>query len=275
MRDVGGLPTLDGQRVQPGRLLRSDSLQELSDADVHQLVVDRGVRAIADLRTAEEVRQDGPGPMSRVSCVRLEHHSLYTDAGVPSDLAAADAAALGSFADDEPARQVLVPYQDDDASTGRAAAGGIQKPRPGASSVYLRYLEDRGDSIVAALRLIAHTDGATIVHCAAGKDRTGVVIAMALREVGVTPQAIAADYARTAERIVAVFRRLGRRPAYANDVAIADPQRQSPRTETMEKVLAAIDEQYGSVETWLRANGWTDADAAALRHKLLDGPAGP
>ena len=258
--------------MQPGRLLRSDSLQELTDADVRHLVDDLGVRAIADLRTGKEVHDDGPGPMTRKPSVRLEHHSLYPEAGVSTDLAAADAAALGRDVDDDSGEPVLLPWQERDASTGSAVgiADDTEERRRSAAGVYLRYLDDRADSILAALRLIAHTDGATIVHCAAGKDRTGVVVAIALREVGVLPEAVTADYARTAERVDAVVRRLGKRPAYAQDLAMTDPDRHRPRAATMEKLLAAIDEMHGSVGTWLRTNGWTDQDAAALRHKLLD-----
>ncbi len=164
---------------------------------------------------------------------------------------------------------VLLPWQE-----GDAAAVGVddeeEERRRGTTDVYLRYLDDRSDSIIAALRLVAYTDGATIVHCAAGKDRTGIVVAVALREVGVTPEAIVADYARSADRIDAVQTRLSKRPAYAEELAGTDPARHKPRAAPMEKVLAAIDEMHGGAGTWLRGNGWTDLDAAALRHKLLD-----
>ena len=60
--------------------------------------------------------------------------------------------------------------------------------------------------------MIAHSPGATIVHCAAGKDRTGTVVAIALAEVGVTREAIVADYARSAERIEHIFGRLRSSP---------------------------------------------------------------
>jgi protein-tyrosine phosphatase len=272
VRDVGGLPTMEGQRVQPGRLLRSDSLQDLTDADVRHLIDDLGVRAIADLRTGKEVHDDGPGPMTYEPSVRVEHHSLYPEAGMSTDLAAADAAALGRDVDDEAGQPVLLPWQERDATTGGdlvRIVDDTEERRRGATGVYLRYLDDRGDSVIAALRLIAYTDGATIVHCAAGKDRTGVVVAIALLEVGVLPEAITADYARTAERVDAVVRRLAKRPAYAEDLAMTDPDRHRPRAATMEKLLAAIDEMHGSVGTWLRTNGWTDEDAAALRDKLL------
>jgi hypothetical protein len=180
---------------------------------------------------------------------------------------AADAFALGLQAD-KSAAPVLLPWQERDAATVRV--DDEEERRRGATGVYLRYLNDRGDSIIAALRLVAYTNGATIVHCAAGKDRTGIVVAMALREVGVTPEAIVADYARSADRVDAVQTRLSKRPAYAEELADTDPARHKPRAATMEKVLAAIDEIHGGAGTWLRVNGWTDRDAAALRHKLLD-----
>ena len=61
VRDLAGLPTADGRTVQPGRLIRSDSLQGLTDDDVRNLVDDLNVRAVADLRTGIEVPAEGPG----------------------------------------------------------------------------------------------------------------------------------------------------------------------------------------------------------------------
>ena len=108
-RDIGGLPTLDGRQTQPGRLLRSDSLRQLTEADVRHLVGDLRVRAVADLRTDKEVREDGPGPLARESSVRLEHFSLYPEAGVSTDLLAADAFALGLQADGKPGAPCVAP----------------------------------------------------------------------------------------------------------------------------------------------------------------------
>lgn len=261
VRDVGGLPTRDGGRVRAGRLIRSDSLQDLTVHDVRLLVDDLHVRAVADLRTGVEVAADGPGPMTREPAVRIEHLSLYPEAGKETDVAAAEAASRNE--------QVLLPWQS------RADERDADAERKGASDIYLRYLDDRADSVLAALRMIATTDGATIVHCAAGKDRTGVVVAVALAEVGVPADAIAADYARSAERIEGIYRRLGRRQTYASDVAGFDPDRHRPRAETMQRLLAAIDERYGGVGAWLRSNGWTDVDAAGLRAALLEPADGP
>lgn len=252
VRDVGGLPTGGGGAVQPGRLIRSDSLQGLSDADVRRLVDDLRVRAVVDLRTGVEVTSEGPGPMTSERSVEVRHLSLFPEAGENTDAAAED---------DEP---VVLPWQDREPSMDE------DDRRRGASGIYLRYLDDRADSIIDALRLIAGTDGTTIVHCAAGKDRTGVVIAFALTEVGVTRQAIIDDYALSADRVEKVFARLSARRTYAQDLGSADVDKHKPKAETMERLFEAIDEIHGGIPVWLRAHGWTEHDAAALRHKLLD-----
>ena len=260
VRDLGGLPADDGRVVQPHRLIRADSLQTLTAEDVRLLVDVVGVRAVADLRTDIEVTGEGAGPLTREPAVAIHHLSLFPEVGATTDAAAVEDS-------DGP---VLLPWQAREA----AAEASADADRHDAAGVYLRYLAERPDSIIAALQLIAHTDGATIVHCAAGKDRTGTVVALALAEVGVPAAEIAADYGRSGERVAAVFERLVRRPVYAADVAgklsAEQLDRHRPRAETMARALAGIDEIHGGVGKWLRANGWTDADAAALRHHLLD-----
>src|SRR5215203_3095265 len=66
MRDVGGLPTVDGGRTASGRLIRSDNLQDLSDADVQHLVDELGVTDVVDLRTGTELHLEGSGPLRRI-----------------------------------------------------------------------------------------------------------------------------------------------------------------------------------------------------------------
>jgi protein tyrosine/serine phosphatase len=250
IRDLGGLPTRDGTTTQPHRLIRSDNLQGLSPRDVERLVDEFGVRTVADLRTGVEVDSEGPGPLHDRPEVDIRHLSLFPEKGERTDAAAA-----------EPDAPVVLPWQNNEDRTERR--------RRGAAAVYLGYLEDRADSILDTLRLIAGSPGATVVHCAAGKDRTGVVVALALDEVGVERDAIVADYARSAEVIEDIFDRLRSSRTYASDMENADASKQAPRAATIEQLLGALDEQYGGASGWLRAHGWTDSDAAALRAKLL------
>jgi rhodanese-related sulfurtransferase len=191
--------------------------------------------------------------MTKEDVVEICHLSLFPEAGEATDAAAVDAEE-----DDAP---VVLPWQSDE----RAEF----EERRGVSGIYLGYLDDRADSIIAALRVIADTDGATVVHCAAGKDRTGVVVACALAEVGVTPEAIVADYARSGERIEAIYRRLSARRTYRQDLTSTAIDEHRPRASTMQRLLAAVDELHGGIPAWLRAHGWTEDDSARLRRKLL------
>jgi protein-tyrosine phosphatase len=248
VRDLGGLPA-DHRAVRPNRLIRSDNLQQLTPGDIQGLVDEHDLRAVADLRTQTEVDLEGPGPLTQEPRVSIVHLSLFPEAGERTDVVAAE----------EEGPPVL-PWQNRDDK---------RKGRRGAADVYLRYLDDRPDSIVAALRLIARTDGATIVHCAAGKDRTGVVVALALDEVGVDRDAIVEDYVRTGDRLEQLLARLKASRTYADDVQQVPDEQHKPRPETMQKFLAGLDELHGGTSAWLREHGWTDADAAALRAALL------
>ncbi|HJQ42119.1 MAG TPA: tyrosine-protein phosphatase [Jatrophihabitantaceae bacterium] len=254
VRDLGGLETDDGRIVQRDRLIRSDNLQALSEHDVRTLVDDHHVRSVADLRTGVEVASEGPGPLTREPGVVIEHYSLFPEAGHNTDVAALD--------DDGP---VVLPWQN----LPPDASGSTEAPKS-ASDFYLRYLLDRPDSVIDTLRLIAKTDGATVVHCAAGKDRTGVVVAIALAEVGVRRAAIIDDYAMSAERIHEIFARLRASDTYSDDLSDATVDKHAPRDTTMQHLLDAIDEVHGGVPAWLRKHGWTDEDAEALRRRLLD-----
>lgn len=249
-RDLGGLPTTDGRTVRPGRLIRSDNLQGLSDRDVRTLVDVLQVRSVADLRTGVEVDLEGPGPLTGVNEVEVRHLSLFPESGKTTDVAA------------DEGKPVVLPWQERTVDE--------RNGRKGASAIYLSYLDERADSIIEALRLIAYSPGATIVHCAAGKDRTGTIIALALAEVGVVRDAIVADYVRSAERIEGIFARLSASSTYRDDLAAKDADAHAPKPATMERLLDAIDNEFGGVAAWLRAQGWSEQDAAALRAKLLD-----
>ena len=101
VRDLGGLPTADGRTVQRQRLIRSDSLQGLTEQDVRHLVDDLRVRAVADLRTGVELAGDGPGPMVGEPDVEVRHLSLFPE---PEDVAAVDS----------PEGPIVLPWQDRD-----------------------------------------------------------------------------------------------------------------------------------------------------------------
>jgi protein-tyrosine phosphatase len=244
VRDLGGLPTTDGRTTRFGRVLRSDNLQGLTERDVALLSDEIGVGHVIDLRSLAEVQREGPGPLTRLPGVTVHHLSLFVEtqiaAGVEVDKA--------------------LPWQS------RTAP---EDPEHRSIGFYQGYLRDRADSIVSALRVIAHEEAASIVHCAAGKDRTGVVSALALEAAGVAREAVVADYALTAERLDAILRRLLNSETYRTDLRDRPADSHLPHAFIMERFLSGLDRTYGGALGWLSANGWTDDDTGALRARLV------
>ncbi len=103
------------------------------------------------------------------------------------------------------------------------------------------------------------------MHCAAGKDRTGTVVAMALDVAGVPHDEIVADYVLTGERLEQIVGRLMPREAYGPALAKQKLADQLPQAESIEAILAAVDEGWGGAAGWLRAQGWSEADVERLR----------
>lgn len=245
-RDVGGLPTAAGRVIADRTLLRSDNLQGLTPTDVKILVDDYGLRTVVDLRSTHEVKAEGAGPLRAVDTVRHVHLSMLPERGEMTD-----AAAESLFARRE---RTLERYPDDP-----------------MCALYLGYLEDRPESVVGAMRAIADSPDATLVHCAAGKDRTGVVVALSLTVAGAVREAVVADYAASGTRISGVMARLRASPTYAPDLERrgGDDEKHRPRAETMEAFLTQVDEQYGGVSVWLDSHGFGESDAERLRRKLV------
>ena len=232
VRDAGGLPLRDGGRTRFGELFRSANLRHVTDVDVAHLVDVVGLRLVIDLRTAREIDRDGP--------------TLVAGAGV-------DTVALSFLPEDGEA----LPETGDDSD-------------PLLRS-YLGYLVDRTENVVQAVRLLGGPDvGPTLVHCAAGKDRTGVLLALVLDAVGVEREAVIADYALSAEHVEAMFRRWT--TAFNREMP-DDLTPHLPRAEVIATVLARLDDQHGSggrdgAAGWLRANGLDEASLDRLRARL-------
>jgi len=199
---------------------------------------------VLDLGTDVEVEREGPGPMVGEPAVRIEHRSLYPDSGGNTDLDAGTVKPWGPPHDDEsPSESPVV-------------------------RAYMSYLRRRPDSIVGSVRAIARAQGAVLVHCAAGKDRTGVVVALALDAAGTDRDTIVGDYLATRERIAAIMARLVSSPTYRAELEGHDPQRHAPLPGTMERVLELVEERFGGSERWLSAHGLGAEDLERLRNRL-------
>ena len=228
-RDIGGLPLEGGGHVRSGVVLRTESLEALTPDDVARLTGVLNVRQVLDLRRDDERERFGPGALSV--------------AGVPVRTL--------SFIPEE----------------GRSLPELGEDVDPMVLN-YLAYLTDRGPNVVAGVRAIAELDeGATVVHCAAGKDRTGVLVALVESVAGVPRADVVADYALSATRIDALFRRWT--TAAGEPMPPADElDRHRPRAEVMDRFLALLDERHGGPVPWLRESGMTDTELQRLRSRL-------
>ncbi len=230
--------------VVPRVLLRADNLQSLSPRDVRLLVEQESLEVVLDLRTEVEVELEGPGPLTSEPAVRIEHHSLYPDSQGNTDLDADSVKPWGRVDD----------HESRDESPVVAA--------------YMSYLRRRPDSVVGSVRTIARSGGAVLVHCAAGKDRTGVVVALTLDAAGVDRDTIVGDYLATRERIDAIMARLISSSTYRAELEGNDAQKHAPAPGDMERLLELVDDRLGGSVSWLAAHGLSDGDLDRLRRRL-------
>ncbi len=238
VRDVGGLPTVDGRETRPGVLLRSDNLQDLTPKDI-EVLSGLGLGTVLDLRTDAEVQMTGPGPLRATSVTHL-----FLDL-IPH----------GFDGRDELVERAI-PHED-------AAEHAMDH-------FYLDYVQHAPAEMATALRTIADPHSrAVLVHCAAGKDRTGVVVAVALSLVGVRRDAVVADYARTDERIAAIRERLLHTDLYSTDIARRSLDSMRPHADNMDRFLDRIDREYGGVHGLAMSLGVDEETVARLSRRLL------
>jgi protein-tyrosine phosphatase len=141
----------------------------------------------------------------------------------------------------------------------------------GLSSLYLSMLDGAAKKLVEVFRIALRADGPVLVHCAAGKDRTGVVSALLLGSVGVRPDSIITDYTRTDHNMLRVLQRLNGADALPPGVdEEAVMKLAAAPVEAIEGVLARFNE-YGGAIGWLTAHGVSQTEIQHWQGRFLDG----
>lgn len=143
---------------------------------------------------------------------------------------------------------------------------------PALTHLYASMLKNNAGDLVRIVQTVAHTPGATLVHCTAGKDRTGLSTALMLSAIGVDPETIVADYALTESRLSGAWEQAHLQRMAAHGIEVTDDLRRllvaSP-PEAMEATLQVLDSGYGGGYAYLRDAGMADAELTRLADKLL------
>jgi protein-tyrosine phosphatase len=233
-RDLGGYRTVDGRTVRWRHLYRADGIYRLSEADL-DIVNALGVATVIDLRTVDEVNERGrftPGTEGPANWHHLPVFDVMPD---------------WSVFDDEP------------------DAGFVVRR-------YREMLVSGNEQFAEALRIVADPRSQPAVfHCAAGKDRTGILAALVLSLLGVPDGDVVADYALSTTAIARMIEwvtatdpegaaRWGQ--SVPPIMLTADPP-------TMEALLAGLRSDFGSIEAFVESLGVARATIDSLRESLL------
>ncbi len=233
-RDLGGYPTGEGGRTRDGALVRADNLYHLTPAG-RAALVGYGVRTIIDLRFPEElVHRPNPFADPAVHNHTLTYHSLPLQG----------------------------PSTKESEAAYKAANSNCER--------YCVALDYGMSAFARVMNAIADApEGTVLVHCHAGRDRTGMVSAMLLKLAGVPDETIAEDYALSDtyikplnDQFLQSMHDPRERAKFLHELEIAPA--------TMLGFLAHLKEKHGGAEAYLLAAGVSQERLAKIKRKLVE-----
>lgn len=262
-RDLGGLALKQGGTTSPGVFYRSEALNTLT-AQGEAALAASPIGVVVDFRMDSE-RGAAPDVLPTTRPFKIVELSVMQGAlagAAQAAFAQPAAGAAGASATADPAATAKI-------------MSDILAEIPTLGDMYVSMLGGGGAAFaeVAALVAASTPDAPTavLIHCTAGKDRTGVSAALILDAVGVERDVVVADYASSAANLagpwadgmLAMMKKMGAplTPALTNLVTGTPP-------EAIEQALAWVDSNFGDSATYLQAGGLTDAQLAALRARL-------
>lgn len=234
---------------------------------------------LVNLRDLGGLPIEGGGVTRRGRLLRSESLHSLSQAGIDSLLALGVATVVDLRTESE--RQVLPsPLATHDAVRTHHAPifrddDDFPRHLARASEVYRWWLRERPGGFAAALSAVAAAESAPIlVHCHAGKDRTGVIVALLLRLAGVGVEAIADDYAVSGVQLAEMLTRDRARAVEAGMDEVRVERLFTVRREEMVETVAAIDGEHRGAARYMRDIGLDEAQVARLA-RLLTAPDWP
>lgn len=236
-RDLGGIPLADGSGVvECGKLLRSASPQLLTQRGAEQLV-SYGVKTIIDLRSPREAEAEGSGPLE--ICYK-EGRLKRVNVAILSD------------------KQ----RKTDPVGTAKA----VNDP----SQHYINYLENPTPYVEIAREVLnaVAQGGSVLLHCALGKDRTGVSAALLLDVAEADHSAVLHDYDWTKHHVREIVGRLGYSGSYSRDFTTPDWPSLAPQTEGIAGMLTWVHQKFNGAGQYLHQGGLEISELTQLRNLL-------
>ncbi len=135
---------------------------------------------------------------------------------------------------------------------------------------YFIGLQSGGARYAEAAQLLTESTFPALIHCTAGKDRTGILVGLLLEVAGVPPEEIGLDYEKSnaaIDRLIAHSREFGRNLDESREELTAWWQCPAER---MAEFLGLVREEFGSGRGFFRAHGLSDAELNAVRRRLVD-----
>jgi protein tyrosine/serine phosphatase len=232
VRDLGGLPTEKGGRTRYGAVIRADNVRRLRDA---RTLLEHGVTRVVDLRFAGEREQD---LLERLP-VEVVHLSL-----------------LGEW--------------DDRYWHGLQAEMLVRPAHDYLRWSYLDFLDRFRANFGAVVGAVADAPpGAVCIHCAGGRDRTGLVAALVLTAAGVSRREVVADYLLSnayVGRLLDAIRRAAIQQGLNPEPILAHL---TLRGSALEGALDALEAEHGGVEGYLHAAGVSSVQLESFRRLFL------
>jgi len=230
-RDLGGYPAADGRRVRWRQIFRSNHLGHVTEADI-RILRSLGLRSAFDFRGLEE------RALATCALEEIEVHSLPIEPTVTAELLSR-LAASGSVSPADALEVMRNSYRD-----------YVRQSTPSYRALFAHLIEDRAP---------------LVIHCTAGKDRTGFACALILHALGVSDEMISEDYLLT-------NRYYRRDPTAGSD--LPDDVRQvlgTVQAGFLAAAFEAIDADYGDLESYLRDGlGLRAAEREQLAARYLE-----
>ncbi|MCB5906072.1 tyrosine-protein phosphatase [Streptomyces pinistramenti] len=247
-RDVGGLPTVDGRRVRHGRLFRSGHLAHATEADT-AFLAGLGLHTVFDFRNSSDIKLEGPDvTLPGVRNVNIP----LTDP--------ADGAEFWTMVRDGELDELRTVLGDGKAASRMATS-------------YRHIITTRTEDHSRLLRALADDSVPALMHCAAGKDRAGLSIAVTLLAIGVERDAIEQDYLKSNDpsRRYKIRRSDNSAVGMSPEVLELLSPLFGAHTDYLTAAFDAIAQTWGSTETYLTEGlRLTPEVRERLRAQLLD-----